>query len=108
MGVEAERSAPVQRALRQAAAVDESAAATLAAQLERRRETIGRGVAMIQPGALRYSVEDTADTVAAVGSTEVYLLQRDGRGWDVDRYQTWLTRTLVDLLLVPEPTSRRS
>ena len=97
-----ERSAPVQRALRQAAAVDESAAATLSAQLERRRETIGRAVAMIPAGALRHPVEDSADTVAAVGSTEVYLLQRDGRGWDADRYQAWLSRTLIDALLVPD------
>jgi AcrR family transcriptional regulator len=96
-----ERSAPVQRALRQAAAVDESAAATLAAQLMRRRETLGRAVAMLPSRALRYSADDAADTLAAVGSTEVYLLQRDGRGWSVKRYRTWLTRTLTDLLLVP-------
>ena len=100
-----ERSAPVQRALRQAAAVDESAAATLAAQLLRRRETLGRAIAMLPAGALRYSEEDTADTLAAVGSTEVYLLQRDGRGWSAKRYQTWLTRTLVDLLLITEGVS---
>jgi len=96
-----ERSAPVQRALRQAAAVDESAAATLAAQLLRRRETLGRAVAMLPAGALRYAEEDAADTLAAVGSTEVYLLQRDARGWSAKRYRTWLTRTLTDLLLVP-------
>ena len=96
-----ERSAAVQRALRQAAAVDESAAATLSAQLERRRETIGRVVATIPADALRHPVEDSADTVAAIGSTEVYLLQRDVRGWDADRYQVWLTRSLIDLLLVP-------
>ena len=38
----------------------------------------------------------------AVGSTEVYLLQRDVRGWDADRYQAWLTRTLIDALLVTD------
>ena len=97
-----ERSAAVQRALRQAAAVDESAAATLSAQLERRRETIGRAVAMIPASALRHPVDDSADTVAAVGSTEVYLLQRDARGWVAERYQAWLTRTLTDALLVPD------
>jgi AcrR family transcriptional regulator len=96
-----ERSAAVQRALRQAAAVDETAAATLAAQLERRRETLARAVALFPADALRYPAEDITDTLAAVGSTEVFLLLRDQRGWSADRYLAWLTRTLTDLLLLP-------
>jgi AcrR family transcriptional regulator len=94
-----ERSAAVQRALRQAAAVDDTAAATLAAQLERRRETLARAVALLPADALRHPAEDITDTLAAVGSTEVFLLQRDQRGWDAERYLAWLTRTLTDLLL---------
>src|SRR5690606_17873231 len=42
-----ERSAPVQAALRQAAAVDEAVAANLDAELRRRHETIGAVVGMI-------------------------------------------------------------
>jgi AcrR family transcriptional regulator len=97
-----QRSAAVQRALRQAAAVDGGAATTLVAQLERRRETIGRVVAMIHAQHLRHSVEDSTDLVWAVGSTEVYLLLRDVRGWDAHRFQAWLSSTLRDALLTPD------
>ena len=53
----------------------------------------------MEPAALRHPAEDITDTLAAVGSTEVFLLQRDQRGWDAERYLAWLTRTLTDLLL---------
>lgn len=94
-----ERSAAVQRAFRQAAAVDEVAAATLSAQLQRRLETLGQAVRLVPESRLRHSVDDSTDTLWAVGSTEVFLLLREVRGWDADRYQAWLTRTLDDLLL---------
>lgn len=96
-----ERSAPIHRALRQAAAIDEAAAATLAAQLERRRQTLAAAVDLVPADALRYAADDTVDTLATVGSTEVFLLLRDARGWHAREYAAWLTRTLVDALLRP-------
>jgi len=32
----------------------------------------------------------------------VFLLLRRGRGWTWDQIRAWLSRTLVDLLLLPE------
>jgi hypothetical protein len=42
---------------------------------------------------------DAADIVHALVSPEVYGLLVVDRGWPVDRYEAWLTRTLVDQLL---------
>lgn len=95
-----ERSAPVQVALREAAAVDETVARNLDAELRRRHETIRTVIDMIAEDRLRHSREESADTVWAIGSTEVFLLLRARRGWDADRYQRWLHRTLADQLLV--------
>ena len=37
----------------------------------------------------------------AVASAEVFLLLRRVKNWSWDEIQTWLSRVLVDLLLVP-------
>lgn len=94
-----ERSAPVQAAFREAAALDEAVARNLDAELERRHETIGVIVGMIDERRLRLSREESTDTVWAIGSSEVYLLLRVRRGWSDDQYRRWLTRTLVEQLL---------
>jgi AcrR family transcriptional regulator len=99
-----ERSAPVQAALRQAAAVDDTVARNLDAELRRRHETIGTVVGMIAADRLRLPLEESIDTVWAIGSSEVFLLLRTRRGWDADHYLRWLTRTLTEqLLVVDEP-----
>jgi AcrR family transcriptional regulator len=107
-----ERSAPIQVAVRQAAAVDAAVAANFDAELERRHETFVALVGRLPADRLRHSPEETTDTAWAIGSTEVYLLLRTRRGWSADRYRDWLSRTLVDLLLAPEARpaarSRRS
>jgi AcrR family transcriptional regulator len=97
-----ERSAPVQAAFREAAAIDDAVAQNLDAELRRRHETIGVVVGMIAEDRLRRSLDESTDTVWAIGSSEVFLLLRVRRGWDADTYLAWLTRTLVDQLLVPE------
>lgn len=101
-----ERSASVQVALREAAAVDETVARYLDAELARRHETIGAIVGLIAEDRLRFSREESADTVWAIGSSEVFLLLRKRRGWEAERYLRWLTRTLTEQLLVPA-TPRR-
>jgi AcrR family transcriptional regulator len=95
-----ERSAPVQAALREAAAVDDEVAGNLDAELQRRHETIGTVVGMIAEDRLRHTREESIDTVWAIGSSEVFLLLRTRRGWDADHYLRWLSRTLSDQLLV--------
>jgi AcrR family transcriptional regulator len=97
-----ERSAPVQAAFREAAAVDPTVAANLDAELERRHATFGTIVAMVSPKRLRGSLEESTDTAWAIGSSELFLLLRVRRGWDADQYRTWLGRTLVELLLIPD------
>ena len=98
-----ERSAPVQIAFREAAAVDATVADSLAAELERRHQTFVTMFGRIPAHRLRRSPEESAVTAWAIGSTEVFLLLRVDRGWDADRYLEWLTSTFVDLLLVASP-----
>ncbi|HEX4434366.1 MAG TPA: TetR/AcrR family transcriptional regulator [Acidimicrobiales bacterium] len=96
-----ERSAPVQIAYREAAAVDPAIAISVADAHRRRRETFAAVVGAIPAEALRRPVEESTDTTWAIGSTEVFLLMRFVQGWDADRYVTWLGAVLVDALLLP-------
>lgn len=97
-----ERSAPMQRAYRQAAAVDQEVAAHFETDQRRRYSVFVAGFEMLAVEHLRFSREESADTAWAVGSAEVFDMLRDGRGWDANRYREWLRRTLTTLLLAPE------
>jgi AcrR family transcriptional regulator len=97
-----ERSAAVQLVFRQAAAVDDTIAANLDAELERRHATFATMVDMLPEHRLRQSPEETTDLAWAIGSTEVFLLLRHRRGWDPEHYRESITRVLVDQLLTPE------
>lgn len=94
-----ERSAPVQLALREAAAVDATVAENLGRELTRRHQTVRAVIGMIPEDRLRLSYDDAADTAWAIGSTEVYLLLRTRRGWNTNQFETWLTQTLIRQLL---------
>jgi AcrR family transcriptional regulator len=94
-----ERSAPVQNAFRQAAAVDHTVAASLAASHRRRIETFTTVVGMIPRRRLRRPLGESAETAWAIGSPEVFLLLRDQQHWDAARYRRWLRATLVEVLL---------
>jgi AcrR family transcriptional regulator len=96
-----ERSAPIQSVFRQAAAIDDTIAASLDRELLRRHETFAVVIGMIPANRLRHSRGESTDTAWAIGSSEVYQLLRIRRGWDADHYQEWLSRTLVDQLLAP-------
>jgi AcrR family transcriptional regulator len=96
-----ERLAPVWVAYREAAAVDPKAAANLVAAHRRRHETFAAMVAMLPEHSLRHSPEESTDTAWAIGSIDVFLLLRSLREWDAGRYADWLSRTLVDQLLIP-------
>ncbi len=98
-----ERSAPVQSVFRQAAAVDDTIAANLEAELRRRHESFAVLIGMIPEDRLRHSREESTDTAWAIGSSEVYQLLRIRRGWYADHYLEWLSRTLVEQLLCPSP-----
>jgi AcrR family transcriptional regulator len=96
-----ERSAPVQVAYRQAAAVDKTVAGNLDAELRRRHQTFTVVMGMIPANRLRWSPEESADTAWALSSSEVFLLLRSVSGWDAARYEDWLSRLLAEQLLTP-------
>jgi AcrR family transcriptional regulator len=102
-----ERSAPIQVALRQAAAVDAAVAANFDAELQRRHQTFVALVGRLPAERLRHSREDTTDIAWAIGSTEVFLLLRTRRGWTAEHYLDWLRHTLVEQLLTPEDRPAR-
>ena len=102
IGATQERSAPVQIAFREAAAVDATVAENLTAELDRRHQAFVKIFGLIPKDRLRGSPRESATTAWAIGSTEVFLLLRVHRGWTAKRYVEWLTRSLADVLLVPE------
>lgn len=101
-----ERSAPVQIAYREAAAVDATIAASVDAAHLRRLETFTVFAGMLPAERLRHPKDQTAETMWAIGSAEVFLLMRNTLGWDAARFRTWLRQTLVDQLLTSSDTPR--
>jgi len=97
-----ERTSDVYRVLASAAASD-PAAAELLDEIRRQREQ-GQGrmarslsrARALQPGLRE---RDAADLIHALMSPEVYRLLVGDRGWTPERYQLWLTRTLVQQLI---------
>lgn len=97
-----ERSAPLQLAYRQAAAVDATVAKSVEDAHRRRRETTGIVLDMLPPARLRIPPEECADIVWALTSAETNLLLRNVLGWTWPEIRAWLPRTLEALLLKPE------
>jgi AcrR family transcriptional regulator len=97
-----ERSAPVQFAYREAAAVDATIAASVNAAHMRRLESFNAFIRMVPADRLRYSPERTAETLWAIGSSEVFLLMRNTLGWEAPKFRAWLGQTLVDQLLADD------
>jgi AcrR family transcriptional regulator len=96
-----QRSAPIQGAYREAAALDAAVAATLRAEHRSRLESFGAIIRMLPTDRLRHSPEECTDTAWALASAEVFLLLRTVRDWTWDEIREWLAATLVDLLLKP-------
>ncbi len=98
------RTAPNYRILVSAAASDADAA-TLLEELTRQRQEgqarIARSLARAK--ALRPGLRerDAADIIHALLSPELYRLLVVDRDWPPERYERWLTETLVDQLLPP-------
>lgn len=96
------RTAAIYRILTSAAASD-SDAATLLDELTRQRQK-GQGQvarALARRRALRRPLRerDAADIVHALVSPEVYALLVTDRNWTPERYEKWLTQTLINQLL---------
>jgi AcrR family transcriptional regulator len=98
------RTAAIYRILVSAAASDPGAAALLDELTRQRHEGQGRiARSLARAGALRPRLRerDAGDIIHALLSPEMYRLLVVDRGWPPERYETWLTGTLVDQLLAP-------
>ena len=64
-------------------------------------QSLAGGVRFARAGALRPGVRerDAADVIHALMSPEVFQLLVGDRGWQPQRYERWLSQTLVDQLL---------
>ena len=98
-----QRLAPVWTTYREAAAVDLKAAENMMAAHRRRRETFGSMIRLLPRDQLRQPYEESADTMWAIGSIDVFLLYRTVLGWTPDEHTKWLRHTLVDQLLIQRP-----
>lgn len=96
------RVAPLYRVLLGAASADPDAAALLD-ELTRQRQQGQRAIArsLARARALRPELRerDAADVIHALLSPELYRLLVVDSGWKAERYEWWLTSTLVEQLL---------
>jgi AcrR family transcriptional regulator len=100
------RAAPMYSVLIGAASADADAAALLKNLNRQRREGQGQiARSLVQAGALRAGLREreAADMVYTLLSPEVYRLLVVDQGWSPKRYERWLTQTLVQCLLPPDP-----
>jgi AcrR family transcriptional regulator len=98
------RTAPIYRILVSAASSDPDAAGLLDELTRQRHEgqaRIARSLARARALRPKLRERDAADIIHALMSPEVYGLLVVDRGWSPERYEQWLTATLVDQLLSP-------
>ena len=99
-----ERTAPLYRILVSAAGSDPGAATLLGEQTRQRQAgqgQIARSLARARALRPHLRERDAADIIHALMSPEVYRLLVSERGWPPDRYEEWLTGTLIHQLLPP-------
>lgn len=98
------RTAPIYRILVSAASSDPDAATLLDDLTDQRQDGQSRiARALARAGALRSGLRerDAADIIHALLSPEIYKLLVVDRDWPPERYEQWLTGTLVDQLVGP-------
>jgi AcrR family transcriptional regulator len=96
------RTAAIYRILVSAAASDPDAAGLLHELTRQRQEGQGRiARSLARTRALRPKLRerDAGDIIHALLSPDVYGLLVVDRGWPPERYEAWLTQTLVDQLV---------
>lgn len=99
------RTAAIYRILVSAAASDPDAAALLhhlALQRQEGQGRIARSLARAKALGPGLRQRDAADIMHALVSPEVFGLLVADRGWTVERYESWLSQTLVDQLLATD------
>jgi AcrR family transcriptional regulator len=96
------RTAAIYRILLSASTSDPDAAALLDDLTRQRQEGQGRiARSLARAGALRPDLRerDAGDIIHALASPELYGLFVVDRRWSAERYETWLTETLIAQLL---------
>jgi AcrR family transcriptional regulator len=104
--VTAERSMPLHKVIREAAASDPAGAAVWAQLQQERLNGMSAFAANLKAGRhLRRGVtaDDARDVLWAYTSSELYDLLVSQRGWSVARYAKWQAAALIAALLPPEP-----
>jgi AcrR family transcriptional regulator len=99
------RARPIDDVMRSAALVDESVAEKHRDMHATRLANLTEFVTWVASnGPLRegVTVEEAAATVWALTGPDVHRLLVDDLEWDLERYATWVRRTLEDTLLRPE------
>jgi AcrR family transcriptional regulator len=108
------RLAPLLMALRDAASTEPEAEQVWHQISQRRAANMRRLILDVRTaGGLRpgLTVDEAADTVWALNSSEIYLLLTGERGWPPARFERWLHDTWCRLLLPPDavaPSRRRT
>jgi hypothetical protein len=82
-----ERSVPILKALREAAATDEAARTRLAQYDDDRRDVTAAGLELILGSP---PSEELVDAIWALASPEVFTLLTEGRGWSLGCTEAWL------------------
>jgi TetR/AcrR family transcriptional regulator of autoinduction and epiphytic fitness len=96
------RVAPLFGVMRTAAKTEPEIAEMLQSILGERVEGMRFFItALLANGPLQdgLSLDDAAETVAAITSAEVYTLMVADRGWTVDKYRQWLGHALARIIL---------
>jgi AcrR family transcriptional regulator len=96
------RLAPLFIALRDASSTEHEAATVWREISDRRAENMRLLVAdLAATGRLRpeLSIDDAADTIWAMNSSELYVLLTNERGWTPERFERWLADSWCRLLL---------
>lgn len=98
------RVAPIYQILVSAASSDSDAAMVLDELTDQRQQgqrLIARSLARARALRSELSERDAADLIHALMSPEVFRLLVVDRHWKTQRYERWLTRTLIGQLLPP-------
>lgn len=101
----AARTAALKRAMRDAAATDPEVRELIREDHQRRLRTQAALVDLVLGGGHLRPGLSRDDAIAAYFSlvnSDCYLLMADTLGWDLERWQRWLVRTLDHQLLGPE------
>jgi AcrR family transcriptional regulator len=93
------RSAGIQRAQIEAAAIDPTVRERAEQAQLGRLATLAEAIGMIPSDRLRHSAEECTDTLWVLASPETFDLLQRVRGWDWDTIAAWLERASIDLLL---------